>query len=223
MGQKVNPKSLRLGIVNTWDSTWFADKKSYIAYLHEDIKIRHYLQEKLKDAGISSLKIERSKNKIAVNIYTSKPGIIIGRGGELIEVLRDDLNKKFKINFEINVKEVHKPQADPQIIAQNIARQIEKRFPYRRAVKMALQKAKEAGVLGVKIYTGGRLNGVEISRGEFFKEGNIPLHTFRADIAYASERANTKYGVIGIKVWVYKGMIIKPKKSNDRMVVKTSA
>ena len=222
MGQKVNPRSLRLGYTGTWDSLWFASKDTYRKYLHEDIKIRKYLNERLKNAGISSIKIERSMKKVTVDIYAAKPGIIIGRGGEMIEVLKEDLRKKFGINFEVNIKEVYKSDADPKIVAFNIARQIEGRFPYRRAVKMAIQKAKDAGCLGIKICVCGRLNGVDIARSEFFKDGNIPLHTFRADIHYAYERSNTKYGVIGIKVWVYNGMVMKSKKQS-RMLVKTSA
>lgn len=211
MGQKVNPKSLRIGIIKTWDSKWYASKKNYAKKFHADLALKKFVGTKLKNAGITKIEIERSAKKVVVNIHAAKPGLIIGRQGVAIEDLRDELNKKFRENFEVNIMEVPDPDLSAQLIGENVARQIEKRIAYRRAVKMAVQKAMEAGAQGVKILAAGRLNGVEIARSEFFKDGNIPLHTLRADIDYAQVNANTTYGVIGLKIWVYKGMIFKKK------------
>ncbi|MBN2087292.1 30S ribosomal protein S3 [Candidatus Peregrinibacteria bacterium] len=211
MGQKVNPKSLRIGISKTWDSKWYAGKKNYAKKFHADLSLKKFIGEKLKNAGITKIEIERSAKKVVVNIHAAKPGLIIGRQGVAIEDLRDELNRKFQENFEVNIMEVPDPDLSAQLIGENVAHQIEKRIAYRRAVKMAVQKAMEAGALGVKILAAGRLNGVEIARSEFFKDGNIPLHTLRADIDYAKVNANTTYGVIGLKIWVYKGMIFKLK------------
>lgn len=209
MGQKVNPKSLRIGIIKTWDSRWFASRKNYAKKFHADLALRKFINNKLQSAGVTKIEIERSAKKVVVNIHAAKPGLIIGRQGVAIEDLRDELNKKFNENFEVNIIEIQSPDLSAQLIGELVAVQIEKRIAYRRAVKMALQKAIEAGAIGVKILIAGRLNGVEIARREYFKEGNIPLHTLRADIDYAQVNANTTYGVIGIKVWVYKGLIFK--------------
>jgi small subunit ribosomal protein S3 len=209
MGQKVNPKSLRIGIIKTWDSRWFASRKGYAKKFHADLALRKFINNKLQSAGVTKIEIERSAKKVVVNIHAAKPGLIIGRQGVAIEDLRDELNKKFNENFEVNIIEIQSPDLSAQLIGELVAVQIEKRIAYRRAVKMALQKAIEAGAIGVKILIAGRLNGVEIARREYFKEGNIPLHTLRADIDYAQVNANTTYGVIGIKVWVYKGLIFK--------------
>ncbi len=211
MGQKVNPKSLRIGIITTWDSKWYADKKTYAKKFHADLALKKFVGNKLKNAGITKIEIERSAKKVVVNIHAAKPGLIIGRQGVAIEDLRDELNRKFQENFEVNIMEVPDPEISAQLIGENVAHQIEKRIAYRRAVKMAVQKAMEAGAQGVKILAAGRLNGVEIARSEFFKDGNIPLHTLRANIDYAQVNANTTYGVIGLKIWVYKGMIFKKK------------
>lgn len=211
MGQKVNPKSLRIGIIKTWDSKWYADKKNFAKKFHADLALKKFISEKLKNAGITKIEVERSAKKVVVNIHAAKPGLIIGRQGIAIEDLRDELNRKFRENFEVNIMEVPDPDLSAQLIGENVAHQIEKRIAYRRAVKMAVQKAMEAGALGVKILAAGRLNGVEIARSEFFKDGNIPLHTLRADIDYAKVNANTTYGIIGLKIWVYKGMVFKKK------------
>ena len=211
MGQKVNPKSLRIGIIKTWDSKWFASHKNYAKLFHADLALKKVVRNKLKNAGVTKIEIERSAKKVIVNIYAAKPGLIIGRQGVAIEDLRDMLSRKFNENIEVNILEISDPDVSAQLIGELVSSQIEKRIAYRRAVKMALQKAIEAGAKGVKILVAGRLNGVEIARSEYFKEGNIPLHTLRANVDYAQINANTTYGVIGIKVWVYKGMVFKKK------------
>ncbi|MDA1061102.1 MAG: 30S ribosomal protein S3 [bacterium] len=209
MGQKVNPKVIRLGITHDWDSKWYAGKANYGKLFHQDLAIQKLIEAKLEQEGISKVEIMRTQGKVILNIHTSKPGVIIGRGGETIEKLKDLLTKEFKETFAVNIKEIKKPMLDAKIVGENVARQVEKRVSYRRASKMSLEKTMEAGAIGAKIYLGGRLNGVEISRGEFFSKGKIPLHTFRADIDYASVTANTTYGKIGIKVWIYKGDVFK--------------
>jgi len=209
MGHKVNPKGIRLGITRDWDSKWYAAKGNYAKLFHQDLAIEKLVRSKIEKEGLSKIEILRVQGKIVLNIHTSKPGLIIGRGGYTIEKLKDELAKKFKEPFIINIKEVKKPTLDAAITADGIARQVEKRISYRRAAKMAIEKTMEAGAKGVKVYLGGRLNGVEISRGEFFSKGKIPLHTFRADIDYYSTPAQTTYGKIGIKVWIYRGEIFK--------------
>lgn len=213
MGQKVNPTSLRLGIINTWNSRWYAEKKDYAKKFHADLELRKFLEEKLKSAGVVKIEIERSAKKVVANISAAKPGLIIGRQGVAIEDLRDILLKKFGENIEVNIHEVAEPDLAAPLIAEIVVQQIEKRVAYRRAVKMGIKKAMEAGAKGVKIHISGRLNGVEISRSEMYKEGNIPLHTLRADIDYVKRPAHTAYGVIGVKVWIYKGLVFKTQKS----------
>jgi small subunit ribosomal protein S3 len=209
MGQKVNPKGMRIGITHDWDSKWYASKAQYQKLFHQDLQIEKFLKKNMEAEGVSKFEIMRTQGRVILNIYTSKPGLIIGRGGEVIDKLRDSLKKEFKENFTINIKEIKKPALDATIVAESIARQVEKRVSYRRAAKMTIEKTMEAGAEGIKIYLGGRLNGVEISRGEFFTKGKIPLHTFRADIDYASVAAATTYGKIGVKVWIYKGEVFK--------------
>lgn len=211
MGQKVNPHSLRIGIINSWHSKWFASKKGFAKAFHEDLALRKVIRKKLKNAGITKIEIERSVKKVVINIHAAKPGLIIGRQGVAIEDLKDFLKQKFHQNFEINIIEIPQPDLSAILLGELVANQIERRIAYRRAVKMAIQKAREAGAKGVKIKVAGRLNGVEIARNEYYKDGNIPLHTLRADIDYATVNASTTYGVIGIKVWVYKGLVFKKK------------
>ncbi len=211
MGQKVNPKSLRIGIINTWSSKWFADKKDYAKKFHADLELKKFLREKLKPAGVVSVEVERSAKKVVANISAAKPGLIIGRQGVAIEDLRETLLKKFKENIEVNIHEVAQPDLSAPLIAETVVAQIEKRVAYRRAVKLGVKKAMEAGAQGVKIQISGRLNGVEISRSEMYKEGNIPLHTLRADIDYVHMPAHTTYGVIGVKVWIYRGLVFKAR------------
>lgn len=208
MGQKVNPNGFRLGITRTWPSTWFARGKKYRDYFLQDQKVKRYILGKLKDAGISEIRIERSK-KISVTIESSKPGVIIGKQGSAIEQLKQDLEKTFGGSFEVNIEELRSPDTEPEIIAETVQGQIQRRMPYRRACKMAIEKAMQSGALGVKIAVSGRLNGAEIARGETFKEGNIPLQTLRANVKFARRHAITKFGTIGIQVWVYKGMVFK--------------
>lgn len=207
MGQKVNPRILRIGIIDLWDSRWFAKGKDYTKLFHQDLALRRVVATKLKNCAVTQVKIERSPKKVVVNIHSGKPGLIIGRQGVGIDDFRDHLSRHFGQNFEVNVIEMPTPDLSAQLLGEFVATQIEKRIAYRRAVKMALQRAIEAGAKGVKIQVSGRLNGVEISRREYFKEGNIPLHTLRADIDFARVNAYTTYGVIGIKVWVYKGLV----------------
>lgn len=209
MGQKVNPISLRIGINRLWDSKWYANKKKYNKTLHQDFAIENAIREKLKDASVSKVEILRTANAVSINIHSGKPGLIIGRGGETIEELREFLERKFDNKFSVNIIEIKKPNLDAHLTAESIVKQVERRISYRRAAKMAIDRSLESGALGVKVRVAGRLNGVEIARSEFFSKGKIPLHTFRADIDYAYLPANTTYGVIGIKVWIYKGDVFK--------------
>lgn len=211
MGKKVSPHSLRIGITRKWDSTWFA-RRDFKIYLLQDVAIRRYLTEKLKDASLAKVEITRKAGgKANVILHTAKPGLIIGRSGENIQNLAKDLKERFGGDFEVSVQEIHKADASAQLVADNIARQIERRFPYRRVCKMSIDKARENGVKGIKVQVAGRLNGVDIARSEIYKFGNIPLHTLRANIDYATAEANTTYGVIGIKVWIYHGLVFKGK------------
>ena len=209
MGQKVNPKAIRLGITHDWDTKWYAGKREFKKLLHQDLAIEEAIRKNLQVEGVSRIEIMRTQGKVILNIHTSKPGLIIGRGGEAIEKLKERLRKQFNESFAINIKEIKKPMYDAQVVAETIANQLERRISYRRACKVALEKIMESGALGAKIALGGRLNGVEIARSEFFSRGKIPLHTFRADIDYASTAANTTYGKIGLKVWIYKGEVFK--------------
>ncbi|MFA7682176.1 MAG: 30S ribosomal protein S3 [Candidatus Peribacteraceae bacterium] len=208
MGQKVNPNGFRLNITHSWMSTWFARGRKYRDLFLEDTRIRRYICDKFKDAGVSEIHIERSK-KTSLVIHTSKPGVIIGKQGAAIEELRKELERQFGGSFEVNIQEIRNPDADANVIGENIQGQIQRRMPYRRAAKMALEKAMQAGAVGIKIRVSGRLNGAEIARSELFKEGNIPLQTLRANVQFARKHALTTYGTIGIQVWVYKGMVFK--------------
>ena len=207
MGHKINPIGLRIGINRDWDSKWFANKRNYAKLLHQDLALRKFLMQKLREAGISRIEIQRNANQVTLNIYSSRPGIAIGSQGAAIENLRKDLETKFHDKFVINIKEIKKPYQDATIVAELIGKQVEKRIPYRRACKMAIERAIESGVKGIKTRLNGRLNGVEIARSEFFSAGKIPLQTFRSDIDYAYYRALTTYGTIGVKVWIYRGEI----------------
>lgn len=211
MGQKVNPNILRIGIIRSWDSKWYANKRDYSKFLLKDLEIEKIIREKLADASVSRIEIHRTSNRVIINIHSAKPGLIIGRQGAGIEALKEELEKKFHEEFSLSIKEISKPAIDAALLGENIARQIEKRISYRRAAKMAVEKALESGALGAKISLAGRLNGVEIARSEFFAKGKIPLHTLRANIDYAKTVAKTAYGTIGIKIWVYKGDIFKKK------------
>ena len=208
MGQKVNPVGFRVGMNRTWDSRWFAANKDYKNKFHQDVKIRKRLTEKLKDASVSKKIIERSSNKLRITIYTSKPGVIIGKKGADIETIKKKIAKITSDEVSVNIVEVRKPEVDAEIIAQSIAQQLERRVSYKRAMKRAIQSATRMGAEGIKINVSGRLNGAEIAREEQYKEGRVPLHTLRADVDYAVAEAVTTYGVLGIKVWVFKGEIL---------------
>ncbi len=214
MGKKVSPLALRIGITRTWDSKWYA-KRDFKDKFLQDIAIREYLREKLEKANISKIEITRSAGKISVKVNSAKPGVIIGRGGEAIGELAKELGDKFKEVFDIAVQEIRKPDADAQLIADSVAQQIARRFPYRRVAKMAIDRAKDSGVKGVKIAVAGRLNGVDIARREQYSYGTVPLHTLRAKIDYAIATAPTTYGSIGIKVWVYQGLVFKNESLNE--------
>ena len=211
MGQKVNPKGIRLGIVRDWDSKWYS-RENYAKWLLSDIEIRTYLFDKLKNASISQIKIERVATNVTVTIFTARPGIVIGKKGADIEVLKKDLSKKTSMIVRVVIEEVKRPEIDARLVGENIAQQLEKRIMYRRAVKRAISNAMRSGAKGIKVMVGGRLNGAEIARSEWYMEGRVPLHTFRADIDYCSFPANTQYGVIGIKVWIFKGEILDYRK-----------
>lgn len=222
MGQKVNPNGFRIGFTRNWPSTWFAKGKKYGDLFLQDIQIRRYIPSRMKESGICSIEIDRGK-KITVTIRTSKPGVLIGKQGAAIEELKKELERKFGGSFHVEVQEVRNPDADPEVIAETIQGQIERRMPYRRAVKMAIEKAMGAGALGVKVTVSGRLNGAEIARDDMFKDGNVPLQTLRADITLARRHAITKFGTIGIQVWVYKGMVFKKVKQIHSASLPTSA
>lgn len=207
MGQKVHPYGFRLGVTKTWRSRWFA-KQDYARLLHEDIELKESLRERLKSAGVSSIEVDRPGNKLRVTIRTSRPGIIIGRKGAEIEKLKSELAKKTNREVFIDIQEVHKPELDAQLVAESIAMQLEKRVAFRRAMRKAVDSALRFGCKGIKIRVSGRLNGAEIARSEWYLQGQLPLHTLRADIDYGFAQAYTTYGVIGIKCWVYKGEIM---------------
>ncbi len=211
MGQKVNPNVIRIGITSKWQSRWFAKGKNFAKNLKKDYELRKFLKNKLKEAGIIRIEIERKNEMTHISIYSSRPGVIIGRQGESIDDLKVLLQKTFRENFDVSIKEIKKPELEAGNLADMIGRQLEKRMPFRRAAKMAIQKGIEAGAKGVKVQVGGRLGGVDIARSETFSEGKIPLHTFRADISYAQDTANTTFGAIGIKVWVFRGEVFKKK------------
>jgi small subunit ribosomal protein S3 len=207
MGHKVHPTGIRLGIAKDWNSKWFANKREYAEYLGADLKVRELLKKKLAQAGISKIQIERPAKTARVTIFTARPGVVIGKKGEDIEKLRKEVTKVMGVPAHINVTEVRKPELDAQLVAESIAQQLERRIMFRRAMKRSVQNAMRLGALGIKVNVGGRLNGAEIARSEWYREGRVPLHTLRADIDYGFAEAKTTYGIIGVKVWIYKGEI----------------
>lgn len=223
MGHKVNPISMRLGYIKNWKSRWFARKKDFADFLHEDLVIRKYVKKNFSAAGISAVDIERASNRAKVIIYTARPGIIIGRKGADIDRLRDDLQDKTKKEIYIEIKEIKNPAIEAQLVAENIAFQLEKRIAFRRAMKKAVQQAMNSGALGIKVKCAGRLGGAEMSRTEGYKEGKVPLQTFRADIDYGFTEALTTYGLIGVKSWIYKGDILDKKQINKASSEETEA
>jgi len=217
MGQKVNPHGLRIGIIKDWDTKWYANDKNFSEFLIEDVKIRDYIKKKLYISGISRIEIERAANKVKVNIHTAKPGLVIGKGGTGIEELRKDLEKLTNKNILINITEIKVPELSAQLVAENIASQLEKRISFRRAMKQAMSRAMKLGAKGIKTSVSGRLGGAEIARTEHYHEGTIPLQTLRADIDYGFAEADTTYGKIGVKVWIYKGEILPAVKREKKV------
>src|SRR5512142_176118 len=209
MGQKIHPIGFRLSVQKNWSSKWFANSKNFSELLLKDIEVRDYLKKKLAGAGVSKVVIERPAKNARITIYTARPGVVIGKKGEDIETLRNELKKRMGLpDVALNIEEVRKPEVDAQLIADSITQQLEKRIMFRRAMKRAMQNAMRLGAQGIKIMSSGRLNGIEIARTEWYREGRVPLHTLRADIDYGTSEALTTYGVIGIKVWVYKGEVM---------------
>jgi len=207
MGQKVHPTGIRLGITKDWTSKWYANSKEFGNFLHTDLKVREYLQKKLAQASVSRIQIERPARNARITIHSARPGLVIGKKGEDIERLRQDISKMMNVPVHINIEEVRKPELDATLVAQSIAQQLEKRIMFRRAMKRAVTNAMRLGALGIKINAAGRLNGAEIARSEWVREGRVPLHTLRADIDYGFAEAHTTYGVIGVKVWIFKGEV----------------
>ena len=214
MGQKVNPHGIRVGVIKDWDSKWYADKKNFGDTLVEDYNIRKFLKKRLYSAGVSKIEIERAANdKVRVVIFTAKPGFVIGKGGAEIEKVRKDVQKLTSKNVNIDIKEIKRPDRDAQLVAENIAQSLENRVSFRRAMKQAMQRTMKSGVLGIKASVGGRLGGADIARREFYSEGTIPLQTLRADIDYGFAEADTTYGKVGVKTWIYNGEVL-PTKAN---------
>ena len=213
MGQKVHPHGIRVGVIKDWNSKWYADSKHFSEYLVEDHKIREYIKKKLYVSGISKIEIERTAKFVKVNVYTAKPGLVIGKGGQLAENLKEELKKMIGKEVNLNIVEVKNVDTDAQLVAENIAGQLERRISFRRAMKQCMQKSIRAGALGIKTAVSGRLGGADMARTEFYKEGTIPLQTLRADIDYGFAEADTTYGKIGVKVWIYKGEILPSKKT----------
>ena len=215
MGQKVNPHGLRVGIIKDWDSKWYADKAEFGDNLVEDYNIRTFLKKKLYIAGVSKINIERSTDRVKVIVFTAKPGIVIGKGGAEIEKVKSDLQKLTDKKLVVDIKEVKRPEKDAQLVAENIAAQLENRVSFRRAMKSCMSRAMKAGVLGIKTSVSGRLGGADMARTEFYNEGTIPLQTLRADIDYGFAEADTTYGKVGVKVWIYKGEVLPTKDNKE--------
>ena len=216
MGQKVNPHGMRVGIIKDWDSKWYADKKNFADNLIEDHKIREFLKKKLYSANVSKIEIERAaEDKVRIIVFTAKPGYVIGKGGAEIEKLKKDVQKITNKNIIIDIKEIKRPDRDSQLVAESIALSLENRVSFRRALKQAMSRTMKAGALGIKASVGGRLGGADIARREFYSEGTIPLQTLRADIDYGFAEADTTYGKLGVKVWIYKGEVLPAKKNKE--------
>lgn len=220
MGQKVNPTMIRLKINKEWTSTWFADKGKYAEYLNADIKAREFIQKKFAAAGISRIQIERPAKNAGIHILAARPGVILGKKGGDVDSLRSELSAMLGMPVHVSIEEVKKPDVDAKLVAENIAQQLERRVMFRKAIKKAVQLAQKAGALGIKVNVSGRLGGAEIARSEWVREGRVPLHTFRADIDYNVAEANTTYGIIGVKVWIFKGEVFK---KNDKSGAKLNA
>lgn len=215
MGQKVNPVGIRLGIVKDWSSRWYASSKEFSDTLNADIKVREYLHKRLAQAGISRIQIDRPARNARITIHTARPGVIIGKSGKEVEVLRDEVSKIVNVPVHVSIEEVRKPELDAKLVAESVAQQLERRIMFRRAMKRAVTTALRSGALGIKISVSGRLGGSEIARTEWYREGRVPLQTFRADIDYALAQAFTTYGVIGVKVWIFKGEVLGDKAAEN--------
>ncbi|SDC51661.1 SSU ribosomal protein S3P [Pelagirhabdus alkalitolerans] len=214
MGQKVNPIGFRVGVIRDWESKWYAGK-DYADLLHEDIKVREYIEDRLKDASVSKVEIERAANRINISISTAKPGMVIGKGGSEVEALRKSLNKLTGKKVHINIVEIKKADLDATLVADNIARQLEGRISFRRAQKQVIQRAMRAGAKGIRTQVSGRLGGADMARAESYSEGTVPLHTLRADIDFGTAEADTTYGKLGVKVWIYRGEVLPTKNDNN--------
>jgi small subunit ribosomal protein S3 len=214
VGQKVHPVGLRIGIIRDWESRWYAGK-DYADLLHEDLRVREYIAKRLKDSSVSKVEIERAANRLNVTIHTAKPGMVIGKGGTEVEALRKALNSLTGKRVHINILEIKRADLDAKLVAENIARQLENRVSFRRAQKQVIQRAMRAGAKGIKTMVSGRLGGADIARSESYSEGTVPLHTLRADIDYATAEADTTYGKLGVKVWIYKGEVLPTKKKTE--------
>ncbi|QBP39796.1 MULTISPECIES: 30S ribosomal protein S3 [Paenisporosarcina] len=214
MGQKINPIGLRIGIIRDWESKWYAEK-DYATLLHEDLRIRKYIETRLKEASVSKVEIERAANRVNISIHTAKPGMVIGKGGTEVEALRKYLNATTGKRVHINIIEIKRPDLDAKLVAENIARQLENRVSFRRAQKQSLQRTMRSGAKGIKTQVSGRLGGADIARAEHYSEGTVPLHTLRADIDYAHAEADTTYGKLGVKVWIYRGEVLPVKKNSE--------
>jgi len=220
MGQKIHPTGFRLAVSRNWSSRWYANSSDFPGMLNEDIKVRAYLRKKLRGASVGRVLIERPSKNARITIFSARPGVVIGKKGEDIEILKADLQRMLKVPVHVNIEEIRKPETDAQLIADSITQQLEKRIMFRRAMKRAMQNAMRLGALGIKIMSSGRLNGAEIARVEWYREGRVPLHTLRADIDYGTSEAETTYGIIGVKVWVFKGEVIG---KNDHPALAPSA
>jgi len=218
MGQKVHPKGFRVGVLEGWESRWFAEKE-YAALLHDDIRIREFIKKRLYHAGIAKIEVERAANKAKINIYTARPGIVIGKKGVEIEKLKTDLAQQTDREVYLNIHEVRRPDLDAQLVSENVALQLERRVAFRRAMKESVTRAIRMGAQGVKVRCSGRLGGAEIARTEWYREGRVPLHTLRADISYGVAEARTTYGVIGVKVWIFRGEVLTNEEEQHRSTV----
>jgi small subunit ribosomal protein S3 len=215
MGQKTHPKGFRLGVIENWDSRWFA-KRDYSSLLHEDIRLRNFIKKRLYHAGISKVEIERAANKAKINIYTARPGIVIGKKGAEIEKLKQELTRMTGKEPYINIHEVRRPDLDAQLVAESVALQLERRVAFRRAMKESVARAMRMGAQGIRIQSGGRLGGSEIARREWYREGRVPLHTLRADVNYGTAEAKTTYGLIGVKVWIFRGEVLTREEEEQK-------
>ena len=219
MGQKVHPTGIRLGIVKDWTSRWYANSKDYADYLHKDLIVRDFLRKKLGYASVSRIQINRPANNAHITIHTARPGLVIGKKGEDIDALRREVSTMMGVPVQISVEEIRKPELDAQLVAEGVAQQLEKRIMFRRAMKRAVQNTLRLGAEGIKISVGGRLNGAEIARTEWYREGRVPLHTFRADIDYGFAEAKTTYGIIGVKVWIFKGEVLPQLADGPKLIL----